>query len=149
LIGAAGAVAVIEVSLLIVYAADRVPKCTEVAPVKPVPVILTMVPPEYGPDVGEMLVITGGTYVNWSADEVADVPSGVVTVISTVPRFDADGLVAVIEVSLLNVNDDAADWPNITAVTPVKPLPVMVTTVPPVFGPVVGETLVITGCDCV
>lgn len=29
--------------------------------------------------------------------------------------------------------------PNFTAVTPVKPVPVMVTTVPPAVGPAVGE----------
>ena len=73
-----------------------------------------------------------------------------VTVTSTVPAEPA-GLVAVIEVSLVTVNEDAAVDPNLTAVTalvepaPVKPVPVIITEVPPVIGPAVGETLVTVG----
>ena len=36
------------------------PNVTEVAPVKDVPVIVTLVPPAVLPDDGEMLLITGG-----------------------------------------------------------------------------------------
>ena len=39
--------------------AATVPKSTLVAPVKPVPVMVTVVPPPVGPDVGEMLVTVG------------------------------------------------------------------------------------------
>ncbi len=39
----------------------------------------------------------------------------------------------------------AATLPKVTAVAPVKPVPVMVTVVPPDVGPVVGEILVIVG----
>ena len=54
------------------------------------------------------LVIVGGLHsrlvakVNWSALEVAEVPAGVVTVVSTVPA-DSAGVVAVIEVGEFTV----------------------------------------------
>jgi hypothetical protein len=63
-----------------------VPNVTAVAPVNPVPVTVTVVPPATGPAAGEIPVTVGtGAYVNWSAAEVGLVPPGVVTVISTVP----------------------------------------------------------------
>ena len=77
----------------------------------------------------------------WSAAEVAEVPPGVVTVISTVPV--PAGLVAVIEVSLLTVNEVAAVLPNFTEVAPVKPVPVIATEVP--TGPDVGDLPVTVG----
>ena len=55
------------------------------------------------------------------------------------------GEVAVIEVSELTVNDVAAVDPNLTAVAPVKPVPVIVTEVPPASGPAVGLMLVTVG----
>jgi hypothetical protein len=56
----AGLVAVIEVALLTVYEVAEVPpNLTEVAPVKPVPVIATDVPPAVGPDVGDLPVTVG------------------------------------------------------------------------------------------
>ena len=36
------------------------PNCTAVAPVKPVPVMTTLVPPDAGPDVGARPEMTGG-----------------------------------------------------------------------------------------
>ena len=39
--------------------ADAVPKCTAVGLLRLVPVIVTEVPPEAGPEVGEMAVIVG------------------------------------------------------------------------------------------
>jgi hypothetical protein len=59
------------------------PNFTAVAPVKPEPVIVTDVPPDVWPYAGEMPVTFGAAavYVNWSADDVADVPPEVVTVI--------------------------------------------------------------------
>ena len=48
------------------------------------------------------------------------------------------GEVAVIEVAELTVKLVALVAPNLTAVAPVKLVPVMVTDVPPVVGPVVG-----------
>ena len=66
-----------------------------------------------------------------------------VTVMSTVPV--PAGADAVISVADTTVKLVAALLPNITAEAPVKPVPVMVTRVPPASGPVFGETLVTTG----
>jgi hypothetical protein len=65
------------------------------------------------------------------------------TVMSTMPVPAGD--VAVIEVALLTVNELAAVLPNFTAVAPVKLAPVMATLVPPVVGPLLGETDVTVG----
>ncbi|MEY9227936.1 hypothetical protein ABIF78_000259 [Bradyrhizobium japonicum] len=75
--------------------------------------------------------------MNWSAAEVAEVPPGLVTRRSTVPVPAGD--VAVIDVDEWTVTLVAAVAPNVTAVAPVNPVPVTVTTVPPVCGPAVGE----------
>jgi hypothetical protein len=49
------------------------------------------------------------------------------------------GVIAVISVSLTTEKLVAAAPPMVTEVAPVKPLPVIVTDVPPVIGPVAGE----------
>jgi len=59
-------------------------------------------------------------------------------VISTVPAAPA-GEVAVIDVALLTVYE-ALVAPNLTAVAPVKLVPVIATLVPPPTTPEVGET---------
>jgi hypothetical protein len=82
--------------------------------------------------------------VNWSAADVADVPEGVVTVMSTVPAALA-GETAVIEVAELTVKLVAEVVPNFTAVAPDSAVPVMVTEVPPAKGPDVGDTAVTVG----
>jgi hypothetical protein len=64
-----------------------------------------------------------------------------VTVTSTVPA-DWAGEVAVIEVAELTVKLVAATDPKLTAVAPVKLVPVMVTDVPPAVIPRLGLTLV-------
>ena len=135
----AGEVAVIDVAELTVKpVAGVAPNVTAVAPLKLVPVIVTDVPPVAGPEVGDIDVTVGtATYVNWSAAEVADVPPGVVTVTSTVPVPAGD--VAVIWVGELTVKPVAGVAPKLTAVAAVKLVPVMVTLVPPVVGPAVGE----------
>ena len=74
----------------------------------------------------------------------ADVPSGVVTLTDTVPT-DPDGVVAVIDVLLMTVKVVARVPPNVTAVAPVKPVPVIDSTVLPVSGPLTGETPVTVG----
>ena len=74
--------------------------------------------------------------MNWSALDVALVPPGVVTVMSTVPL--PAGEVAVIEVALTTENEAAGDVPNFTAVAPVRLVPEMVTLVPPAIGPELG-----------
>jgi hypothetical protein len=80
-----------------------------------------------------------------SADDVADVPPGVVTVTSTGPAAEPAGLVTVIWVALLTVNVPAAVAPNLTEVAPVKFVPVIVTIVPPAIGPRFGVTSVTVG----
>jgi len=74
---------------------------------------------------------------------VALVPKAVVTVISTTPV--PAGETALIEVALLTTNDAAAAAPNLTAVAPVKFVPLMVTLVPPADGPFAGEIEVTVG----
>src|SRR5665213_234813 len=60
------------------------PNWTAVAPVKPVPVMTTVVPPDAGPDVGANPVMVGaGRYVKVPTD--VPVPFGVVTLTVTEP----------------------------------------------------------------
>jgi hypothetical protein len=143
----AGLLAVISVSLTTTRAvAAVVPKSTAVAPVNPVPVIVTGVPPASVPLVGFSPVTAGAVtalYVNWSAEEVGEVPAGVVTVTFTVPV--PAGLSALISVSLTTLNEVAAVVPKSTAVVPVNPVPAIVTRVPPAAGPLVGLRLVTAG----
>ena len=82
--------------------------------------------------------------MNWSAADVALVPPDVVTIMSTVPAAPA-GEVAVICVAELTVYDVALFAPNLTAVAPVKLVPVMTTLVPPAVGPDAGDTPVTVG----
>ena len=55
------------------------------------------------------------------------------------------GEVTVIELALLTVNVVAEVVPNLTAVAPVKPVPVIVTVVPPFRVPDDGDTEVTIG----
>ena len=71
-------------------------------------------------------------------------PPAVVTVTLTVPA-DSAGDVAIIEVAELTVTAVAVTVPNITVAPEAKPVPVMVTEVPPVVGPDVGLMLVTVG----
>ena len=68
----------------------------------------------------------------WSAALVPEVPPGPVTVMSTVPV--PAGAVAEIVVLLVMVKAAVVE-PNLTPVAPVKPVPVMVTVVPPPWCP--------------
>ena len=68
-----------------------------------------------------------------------------VTVTSTVPV--PAGEVAVIEVAELMAKLAAAVFPNLTAVAPVKPVPVIVTEVAPVVEPLAGLMLVTVGAE--
>ena len=111
--------------------------------------MVTEVPPVVGPVFGLMPVTTGCggvVKVNWSAGAFsAEVPPGVVTVTSTVAA-DSGGAVAVMDTALLTVKDAAVVEPNATALAPVKPVPVMVTEVPPAVDPDVGASPVTVGC---
>ena len=77
---------------------------------------------------------------------VAEVPPGVVTVTLTVPA-DSVGDVAVISLPAeLTMTEVAALDPKSTVVAPaIKPVPVIVTAVPPLTNPVFGLTPVIVG----
>jgi hypothetical protein len=105
--------------------------------------MVTVLPPATGPLAGEIRVMVGaGTYVNVSSATIALVPLGVVTFTSTVPVPAGD--VAVRFVSELYVTL-AARVPNVTVDVLVNPVPVMITAVPPVAGPLAGEMLVTVG----
>ena len=82
--------------------------------------------------------------MNWSAVEVADVPAGVIDR-HVHRRRCRRGLMAVIVVSSTTVTPVAAVVPKFTAVAPVKPVPVIVTDVPPAAGPLVGLMPVTVG----
>ena len=71
-------------------------------------------------------------------------PPGVLTVTSTVPS-DPGGAIAEICVALITVNEVALVLPNLTDVAPMKLVPEMVTALPPVVGPLVGEIDVTVG----
>jgi hypothetical protein len=111
---------------------------TVVAPAKPFPVIVTVVPTD--PLVGENEVIDGATVTVKIEAPVSTVPPGVVTAIG--PLVAPEGTVAVICVSELTVYDAAVPL-KVTDVAPVRALPVIVTDVP--AGPLVGEKELIEG----
>src|SRR5262249_3137507 len=83
--------------------------------------------------------------VNWSAELFGLLPLIVSTVISTVPPVFTLGETAVIEVAEFTVKLLALVKPKRTDVAPVKPVPVMVTVVPPLGGPWLGSTFVTVG----
>lgn len=83
-------------------------------------------------------------YVKRSALLVALFPPAVVTVTFTAPAEPA-GDSAVIDVAETTVKLFAAAEPNLTALAPVKLVPVIVTVVPPASGPVFGSTFVTVG----
>jgi hypothetical protein len=72
------------------------------------------------------------------------VPPAVVTVTCTVPAVPA-GATAVIWVAELTVNEVAGVAPKLTAVAPVKFVPVSTTVVPPATGPALGTIAVRVG----
>ena len=74
--------------------------------------------------------------MNLATSEGALVPSGRVTVTLTTPEPTGD--VAVIWLAELTVYAVAAVSPNVTAVTSVNPVPVIVTAVLPAVGPLAG-----------
>lgn len=103
------------------------------------------------PEVGEAekrgsgIVVAAAAKLYLSPAASADVPLGVVTRTSTCPTPGLAGVLAVISVSLTTVKLDAAVPPTVTAVVPVKPVPVMVIGVLTETGPYVGDMAVTTG----
>jgi hypothetical protein len=117
-----------------------VPIFTCVAPVKLVPVIVTLVPA--GPKVGVNDVMVGAVlFVTVKSAVLVAVPPAVVTL--TLPVVAPMGTVAVICVSELTVKVVAEVVLNFTELAPKNPVPVIVTTVP--TEPLVGEKDAIVG----
>ena len=110
---------------------------TAVAPVKFVPLSVTLLPT--GPLVGVKLVIVGGLPIVNALTLVA-VPPGVVTLSG--PVVAPAGTVTWIVVAEVTVKLALTPL-NVTAVAPVKFVPLSVTLVP--TGPLVGAKLVIVG----
>ncbi len=119
------------------------PKRTTAPGWKPVPAITTSVPPAVGPVTGEEPVIVGGArYVKAEAC-VAAPPSGLVTLMATRPAAPA-GVRAVIAV-VVSCCTTPVVAPKRTTAPVWKPVPVITTSVPPVVGPVAGDTLLMVG----
>ena len=141
-----GVTAVIVVAFTTVkLPAATPPNVTPVVPVKSAPVMVTVVPPASPPDTGDRLD-TVGTLANVKPFANVPVPPGVITTTSAAPA-DRTGVTAVIDVALTTVNEAAFVDPNRTAVAPVKPVPEIVTDVPPPVGPVPGEMDVTVGAS--
>lgn len=140
----AGVTAVIEVELTTTTdVAAAPPIVTPVAPVNPVPVMVTAVPPAASPVAGDIPDTVGGaTYVYNVLAEL--LPAEVVTTTLDEPAACAP-VTAVIVVALTTTTDVAATPPIVTPVTPVKFVPVIVTAVEPVVLPVVGDIPVTVG----
>src|SRR5438552_16454597 len=137
LVAADGTVAVIVVAEFTVKLALVPLNRTAVAPVKLVPLIVTVVPTR--PLVGVKLVIVGG-WMTVKLLALLAVPPAVVTLIG--PLEAPAGTVAVIAVAELTVKLALVPL-NRTALAPVKLVPLMVTLVP--TGPLVGVKLEIVG----
>lgn len=130
-----GTVAVIDVDELTVYGAAVPASVTELAPVKPVPVRVTLSPD--GPLPGLKLVIVGtgeAVTVKLLADDA--VPPAVVTLHA--PEVAPAGTVALICVAEVTVNEAAVPF-SATALVPLRFVPVSVTLVP--TGPLDGLKL--------
>src|SRR3989442_1693284 len=110
-----------------------------------VPLIKTGVPG--GPCVGLIVVMTARgvvTKVNFVLADVPLVPTGVVTVISTVPAVAGGGPTSKTP-GAIGKNPANAPLPNITFVAFPRSVPVMRTWVPPSPGPWFGLAAVIDG----
>jgi hypothetical protein len=106
----------------------------------PAPLMVTLAPPATGPVFG-LTLVTVGANLKRAFDEA--VPPGVVTLRATDPGGE-DGDTAVIDVAESDVISPAVE-PKSTVVAPVRLVPLMVTVVPPVGGPVFGEIVPMVG----
>ena len=136
-----GTVAVICVGELTVNAANTPLNFTTVAPLKFVPVIVTVVPT--GPDTGEKLEMVGDPEGTVKFVALVPVPELVVTEIG--PVVAAAGTVALTSVGETNTKPVPVEPLNFTTAEAVKFVPRIETTVP--AGPEVGVKLVIVGDD--
>jgi hypothetical protein len=105
-------------------------------------VIVIVVPPVVRPQVGEIELIVGGSGADWNGSAF-EVPPSVVTVTLIVPI----GIVGVTNNTLVAVAEPTGSElkPKLTDVTVARFVPVIVTGVPPVYGPELGEIEVIVG----
>jgi hypothetical protein len=119
------------------------PNVTVAPAAKFVPVIVTAVPPVAGPLFGDTLVtVVAAVYVN-PLLRLPLLPL-TVTVTVTAPVLPA-GVVAVMVVLFTTATLVAAVLPNVTVAPAAKLVPVIVTAVPPVVGPLFGDTPVTVG----
>lgn len=140
----AGAIQVINVSLTTVKdVASNPPNVTEVAPVKFLPLIVTLVPPVVLPDTGKILLIVAGVTKVKEAKMLLGPPP----VLTITPKTPAGltGVIQVIVVLSTTVILVVTVLPNVTDVAPVKFVPVIVTLFPPALFPAAGEISLITG----
>jgi hypothetical protein len=142
-VAAFGTVAVIWVSELTVNAALTPSNLTVIVPVKSSPEMTTVLPT--GPLVGLNDAIVGEHCVTVKFVELVPVPTAFVTEMG--PVVAPTGTTAVIRVEELTLKDVAAKPLNLTAVAPVKLVPVRVTVVP--TQPLVGVNEVIDGAPAV
>ena len=114
------------------------PIVTLVVPVRFVPVIVIGVPPAMGPTFGLTEVIVGAAMYVKSSTRLA-VPPGVVSVRLLAPTAPG-GVTAVTVVGLTTVTFVAATPLMVTAIVSLRKTPMIVIDVPPVAGPLVGDT---------
>src|SRR5437773_292193 len=133
----AGTVAVIAVAEPTVKLALVPLNSTALAPLKLVPLMVTLVPTGPLPGVGR---VTGGGLITVKLAALLAVPPGVVTLIG--PLVAPAGTVAVIAVAELTVKLALVPL-NSTALAPVKLVPLIVTLAP--TGPLPGVRLVMVG----
>ena len=130
------------------FVAAEPPNVTCAPDTNAVPVIVTAVPPAVDPALGKIELTVGAdplavTYV-YPPVGVALLPSAFWTTTSVAPAA-CGGVVAVIEVLLETVMFVAAAPPTVTCAPEKKPVPVIVTAVPPAVGPEFGEMPVMVG----
>ena len=131
--------------LMLKVAASVSPNDTFFAARKPVPVMVTEVPPLGVPEDGFSAFTVGlAWYVKWSLELFALVPDGVVTWTSTVPTEPA-GACTVSWVAEATAIEVPGSEPNDTFDAPRRFEPFTVTVVPPFVGPAFGDTLVTFG----
>jgi hypothetical protein len=115
----------------------------EVAPVRLTPVIVMASFPAIRPNHGVTSTIPGIPKYVKPFGRLAVPPNVVTETIIGSPT--PDGVTAVIVVGFTTVTELAAAPPNVTELAPVRFVPVMVITVPPLNGPPVGTTDVMVG----
>ena len=124
--------------------AAALPKVTVAPAAKFVPVIVTAVPPNVEPLFGLTLAHRRLSDIGKPSGKIPLCPPELVTVTVTAPALPA-GVVAVIVVLFTTTTLVAAALPKVTVAPAEKFVPVIVTAVPPVAGPMFGDTLFTNG----